>query len=262
MEIVGTIDSLTLEKFKRLIDGFHDRARREKKDLNIRPVALNSRGGSVAAAMAIGRILRRERLQAIVPFDGECYSACVLIFAGAVQRTGKVGIHRPYLEVSRQEMSAEQVRESYQRMLQEIRSYFCEFNVSEHLADAMLRIEPAKVRLLDDIALADYGLTPTDPIEQETEDLQDAKSWGLSRQEYIRRKSIAARMCPSKWDFGEPDTDAPCYQTVMKTGQAPPNSVPQDEATFDRQMCIRAGKRGPDIEECVRASALWRRGVR
>jgi hypothetical protein len=110
--------------------------------------------------------------------------------------------------------------------------------------------------------LASFGLTKTDPIEQETQDLEDAKYYGVSRQEYMRRKSLAGRMCPSKYDFGEPDILGPCYETIMKTGQAPPNAVPQDEAAFDRQECIRAGRRGPDIEACVRDSALYRRGVR
>jgi hypothetical protein len=36
----------------------------------------------------------------------------------------------------------------------------------------------------------------------------------------------------------------------------------QQEAAYDRDMCIRAGYRGPDIEQCVRDSALWRRGYR
>jgi ClpP class serine protease len=73
MEIVGTIDSSTFEKFKRLIDSVHERAVREKKDAQtaLALVSLNSPGGSVSAAMAIGRILRKERLTAIVPFDGE-----------------------------------------------------------------------------------------------------------------------------------------------------------------------------------------------
>jgi hypothetical protein len=62
MEIVGTIDSSTFEKFKRLIDSVHERAVREKKDAQTAHglVSLNSPGGSVSAAMAIGRILRRE----------------------------------------------------------------------------------------------------------------------------------------------------------------------------------------------------------
>jgi hypothetical protein len=88
MEIVGTIDSLTVEKFKHLIDSVHERAARERKDVQLTHISLglNSPGGGVAAAMAIGRILRKERLDVIVPFDGECYSACVLVFAGAVWR--------------------------------------------------------------------------------------------------------------------------------------------------------------------------------
>jgi hypothetical protein len=35
-------------------------------------------------------------------------------------------------------------------------------------------------------------------------------------------------------------------------------SAPQDEAAFDRQMCIIVGKKG--IEECARDSAMWRAG--
>src|SRR5215467_5574924 len=33
----------------------------------------------------------------------------------------------------------------------------------------------------------------------------------------------------------------------------------QREESYDRQMCVRAGFRGPDIEQCVRDSALYRR---
>src|SRR3978361_752506 len=60
---------------------------------------INSRGGSVAAAIAIGRMFRREN--AWIGVNGVCFSACVFMLAGAVDRqTGKldqVGIHRPYL---------------------------------------------------------------------------------------------------------------------------------------------------------------------
>src|SRR5437868_2488579 len=95
MEIVGTIDSSTYEKFKRLIDNVHETALREKKrvHLALEMVVLNSPGGSVEAAMAIGRIMRKERLEAMVPFDSQCDSACVLIYAGAASRVsaGKVG---------------------------------------------------------------------------------------------------------------------------------------------------------------------------
>lgn len=167
IQIIGQIDSSTVEQVKRLIDERHERAIREKKGIGtgIEMISLNSPGGSVTAAMAIGRMVRKERFTVTVPVSGVCHSACVLIFAGGVTRAnlGKLGIHRPYLEVQRQEVSSENVRELYQQMLQEIRSYFREMNVSEQLADAMLRIEPDKIRLLNVAALESYGLTPMDP---------------------------------------------------------------------------------------------------
>src|SRR4051812_4091917 len=35
----------------------------------------------------------------------------------------------------------------------------------------------------------------------------------------------------------------------------------QQEETYDREMCLRAGFRGPDVEQCIRGSALYRRGI-
>jgi clan AA aspartic protease (TIGR02281 family) len=36
----------------------------------------------------------------------------------------------------------------------------------------------------------------------------------------------------------------------------------EQEQAYDRQECQRAGYRGPDVEQCVRDSAAWRRGYR
>lgn len=229
IKIVGEIAPSTFEDFRRIIDGVHERAVLEKKEaaLTLELVELNSPGGSVAAAMSIGRILRKERLNAFIPDGGVCYSSCVLIFAGAVVRSppemtgGKLGIHRPYFqEVPKEAVSAEGVTDSYRKILDEIRSYLREMNVSERLADDMLRIEPDKIRLLNDASLKSYGLTDTDPIEQETEDLGEAQLWGISsRKDLIERRSQAAKACPGR--FGVPDVGSLCYQAVMKTGHVP-----------------------------------------
>src|SRR5262249_50434011 len=155
--------------------------RESKKCSEASTIFLSSPGGSVAAAIAIGRILRKERLSVLVPYDGACYSACVLIYAGAVTRVvaGKLGIHRPYFSEVPQRVSSENVKTSYQGMLQDIRSYFREMNVSDQLADDMLRIDPDKIRLLDSAEIERYGLSFTDPVEQETKDLEDAQYWGV-----------------------------------------------------------------------------------
>jgi clan AA aspartic protease (TIGR02281 family) len=36
----------------------------------------------------------------------------------------------------------------------------------------------------------------------------------------------------------------------------------QQEQSYDRQMCLQTGYTGPDVEQCVRDSAAWRRGIR
>jgi hypothetical protein len=183
--------------------------------------------------MAIGRLLRKEGAYARIGYhplhtQGICYSACVLVLAGAVTRhmqDGKVGIHRPYLEVPKDAVSPSKVSELFQKTLQDIRSYFREMNVSEGLADAMLRINPENMRVLDNTALNSFGLTYEDPIARETRELMIAQKYGLSRQEYMRRKALANSRCANDSTI--------CYQTVVRTGKVDPQVSP-DEGDFDQ----------------------------
>jgi hypothetical protein len=261
LEITGELDASTVVKVKRLLDETHERADREKKKASLWDVSIDSPGGSVSAAMAIGRMLRKERLRVTVPYSGVCYSACVLIYAGAVGRgsLGKIGIHRPYFEVLQQKLTPEKIKELYLQMLQDIRAYFREMNVSEQLADAMLHIDPEKLRLLDDDALNSYGLTPEDPIEQEAHDLDDARDLGINRQEYMRRKTLKDVCNPLAVNHNS--LIFKCWEMVMKTGKVPFRAPPQDEAAYDREICVTAGNQGPNIEQCVRASALRRESM-
>jgi hypothetical protein len=121
---------------------------------------------------------------------------------------GKVGIHRPYFEVPQQQASSDRVKELYQKTLQDIRAYFREMNVSEQLADVMLRTNPENMRVLNDAALNAYGLTFEDPIAHEARELADAQSIGVSRQEYIRRKALADSRCIF--------VSSKCYRDIME----------------------------------------------
>jgi ATP-dependent protease ClpP protease subunit len=210
---VGAIDAKSANDVASLLD-FDART----KTLNI-----NSPGGNLDAAMAIGRLLRRNRMFIIIPKDGECVSACVMIYAGAVLRSaGKIGIHRPYLNqfIGSQLQAPDKLRSNYEQMLQTLRAYLRDMNVSERLAEDMMKIAPADVRYLSDDDLNGYGLTWIDPIEQETNDLQEARSMGLDRQEHIRRQALANAKCGKLMD---PKVDfvvaVACRATVMKTGR-------------------------------------------
>jgi hypothetical protein len=164
---------------------------------------INSVGGDVASAMAIGRMFRKERAWISTGKDGICVSSCVLILAGAVERPlllgrgGKIGIHRPYLMTSPQRpVTANAVKEVYARVLQ--------------------------VRYLTEADLARYGLAGVDPAEQQTraieneaQNIQEANELGLDRREYTRRKVVANQMCSN---MTVPETSA-CQKRILKTGR-------------------------------------------
>jgi hypothetical protein len=81
----------------------------------------------------------------------------VLIYAGAVTRyghfnAGKVGIHQPYLDFAVQQKKAdpETIKNAYEIVLRDMRAYLRDMNVSEQLADEMLKVPPTSVRYLSD----------------------------------------------------------------------------------------------------------------
>jgi len=229
-QITGEISETTVTQLKGLIDRTRRKAEASKSFFSFLAVELNSPGGSVDAAMAIGRIVRENEAGAFVNRGAICLSSCVLALAGGSFRSfeGKIGIHRPYLPVPSGDVSAESVKAAYQRTLQEVRAYLREMNVVEGLADAMLRIDPENIRLLSEEELANYGLTPAYPIAQEKYDLQVAKSNGLDRQEYMRRKALAESRCGGPTSMG-----SNCYRSILKNGLPPP-SQPIDFSQFGR----------------------------
>jgi hypothetical protein len=74
-------------------------------------------------------------------------------------------------------------------MTDNIRSYFREMNVSERLADDMMIVPPEKIRFLSADELVRYGLVFIDSAAAEAADLREAKKLGISRTEYMRRRS-------------------------------------------------------------------------
>ena len=213
---VGEISSTSANEVAALLD--------QNREWNgSKQLIIDSPGGNVDASMTIGRLLRKNRMAILVAKgefgEGACVSACVLTFAGAVNRLhhGNIGIHRPYLNqsVGAQLQPADQVRSNYENMLQTIRAYLRDMNVSERLAEDMLKIAPANVRYLSNQDLNGYGLSYVDPIEQETIDLEDAQSIGLDRREYIRRQALQDTRCGTLSNMKIDDLVA----WVMKSGQ-------------------------------------------
>ena len=221
LAIKGEIDNKIAEDFRRLIDTFNQQRSQHSQsiDLSGTTINLDSSGGSVLAAMAIGRLLRSNRMTASVDPYASCLSSCVLIYAGAVARFGynplaRIGIHQPYFQVPDQRIDPDTVRNNYNVMLFNIRDYLREMNVSERLADEMMKTPPSSIRYLSGKEQERFGLSLIDPIERETSALIDAQKLGLGRMEYNRREALTVDACPPDANFSN------CRQNIMKTGHS------------------------------------------
>lgn len=136
---------------------------------------LNSNGGSVSAALQIGRLLRKVGSMATVETNAVCMSSCVYILAGAANRAvdGTVGIHRPY-EPEGKELSQSAQKAKYARLGAEIKAYLAEMNIPIKLYDDELYISPENVRILTDRELQGYGLNQNDPFKEEADAAKEA----------------------------------------------------------------------------------------
>jgi hypothetical protein len=71
----------------------------QRPDLPV-SIALNSPGGSVSDALAIGRLIRDRDLPVVIASGAVCFSACPYVLAGgrerAVSKTAFVGVHQHY----------------------------------------------------------------------------------------------------------------------------------------------------------------------
>jgi ATP-dependent protease ClpP protease subunit len=150
----GEITVQTAERFEKALRQVHQH--------RLLFIVLGSLGGSVSAAMRIGRLIRNTGCRTVVGSGATCASACVLVFAAglsrvvgarilnpslillgdwdsvAVQGPSKIGIHRPALADAPPETDMTSVKTAAERVEKELRKYAGEMNVSPRLIDDML----------------------------------------------------------------------------------------------------------------------------
>ena len=99
------------------------------------------------------------------------------------------------------------------------RSFLSEVNVSVRLWDEMIRIPPENVRVLSSDELTNFGLKGEDPVSEEITDSNNARHYGLSKSEYLQRKSLAFRTCDPILQRGEFDRWRQCDESIKRTGR-------------------------------------------
>lgn len=154
-----------------------------------------SPGGSVQAAMEIGRMLRQDEAQVTV--SKTCASACVLLYAGGVNRPylrdGKLIIHNLYSDKSFGSYSEanREINDAYSRIV----AYLRDMHISPSLADAMKSVPSYSSRKLSLAEAVGFGFTGLDPVYEEYMLGQRAAKLGISRPEMHRRIALRVHRC-------------------------------------------------------------------
>lgn len=108
-------------------------------------VHLDSPGGSVPAAIAMGKLLRQYAAVVYVNRGAICASSCIFVLAGGVERNvmngGQLIIHRPYFEPDQfGKMNYSESQERYAVLTQVVSNYLVEMGMDERLFNELMRV--------------------------------------------------------------------------------------------------------------------------
>jgi hypothetical protein len=154
-------------------------------------VELDSVGGDISEAEAIGRTIRAHFLYTFVGDGKVCASACVLILAAGVDRVvlpgARIGVHRPYFDPNYfGGLSAQEARNKYDALRGAVKSYLAEIAASDDLFREMDRVESSSVRFLSDREILRLGLAGEDPAWEELTEAGGIKQFGPERWRWIQ----------------------------------------------------------------------------
>jgi len=127
---------------------------------------LESPGGSMAEAMAMGRLIRGRQISTQVAKGDTCASSCVLILAGGVMRVpaGNVVIHSFYSPDILGTNDFAKAEKLYAQVSNEVSAYLKDVRISSLLLEEMMRVPHFKARQLKLEELTKLGLLGIDPV--------------------------------------------------------------------------------------------------
>jgi hypothetical protein len=136
LKIDGKITHGDVSAFQKALEEI----KRDGYTIKLNSVVLNSNGGSGKAAVAIGKIIRKEKLNTYVGPKHSCQSACVFILSSGIIRMayGEVSVHRGTLH---DEYPIENLEESLKTLDTEILNHLFEMGMATQLIDA-IRVTP------------------------------------------------------------------------------------------------------------------------
>jgi hypothetical protein len=170
----GEIDARSIAQLKRVISVINSRL-----GTLLVAVEMDSEGGNVWEALSFARFIREHNLAYVIMQvdDGsKCYSSCVFMLAGGIQRMvlGEIGIHRPYFTDLRMHQAG------YDGLFVQLRDFLASVNISDRLASDMWIVPSDKLQVLTDDEVKHYGLSENDTVFTELRDARQREACGPS----------------------------------------------------------------------------------
>jgi hypothetical protein len=175
-------------------------------------VGLDSEGGNVAAAMAIGRIIRRNEWRVYVGPNKKCFSSCALIYVSGVSRVnnGVIGLHRPYLAES---LNREEIERVAPVMLQQVKDYVHSMGIVDSFYEQMVNTGPSQIKLYRENEI--LPLVPIDdPVYDEILNSYTARGYGVTAGVMRQRIAEATQKCASLFSDETIDQFAHCIEAT------------------------------------------------
>ena len=162
LKIEGRIKYEDEIEFQRTLDEI----KRDGYKIKLNSVVLNTRGGSTSAAMEIGKIIRKEKLNTYVGPKHVCASACIYVLSSGIVRMayGDVSVHRSSFN---DEFPIEKIEKALVENDIEKMNYLYEMGMTTQLVEA-IKVTPHWTRwTLDEKEKRRWGVHGTERIYEE-----------------------------------------------------------------------------------------------
>jgi hypothetical protein len=178
----------------------------DRMEIGKRILDIDSAGGQVEDGIRAGDAIGESHWTIWVRDGSVCHSACVFILAAGDNRivSGDVGIHRIIRlhsdATTRAELDAE-LRDVHDN----IKEYFARNGADVAVADMMMTVPSSQLRLLTADELRQYGLSGSNPVQDDLERIRLARKCGES---FVHRREAFQRAFEAKCAAGDGDVDA------------------------------------------------------
>ena len=204
----------------------------ERMAIDKRILDIDSAGGQVEDAIRAGDTIANTHWTIWVREGGMCHSACVFILAAGDNRlvSGPVGIHRIIRLYSKATTRAE-LEQELRAVHDRIKGYFARNGADVAVADMMMTVPSSSLRLLTDEELRAYGLSGSNPVQDDLERIRLARKCG---EPFVHRREAFLRefelKCAANEDGSSQDVEGmgDCGMELRKRYDFPDDKCPAE----------------------------------